>query len=115
MKGSLLFSSYPFITSEKATLTRVTDMDLEALWQILSDEDSHRFTPEAALRSHRECAAKLRQFVYQLYNAHALFVLFVKGCTYTDFLCRIYVGNGVFDIFIGEDQLNIMPVRGKVK
>ena len=49
MKGSLLFSSYPFITSEKATLTRVTDMDLEALWQILSDEDSHRFTPEAAL------------------------------------------------------------------
>ena len=45
MKGSLLFSSYPFITSEKATLTRVTDMDLEALWQILSDEDSHRFTP----------------------------------------------------------------------
>ena len=62
MKGSLLFSSYPFITSEKATLTRVTDMDLEALWQILSDEDSHRFTPEAALRSHRECAAKLRQF-----------------------------------------------------
>ena len=54
MKGSLLFSSYPFITSEKATLTRVTDMDLEALWQILSDEDSHRFTPEAALRSHRE-------------------------------------------------------------
>ena len=43
-------------------MTRVTDMDLEALWQILSDEDSHRFTPEAALRSHRECAAKLRQF-----------------------------------------------------
>ena len=63
MKGSLLFSSYPFISSKKVTLTRVTDMDLEALWQILGDEDSHRFTPEAALRSqdamatvpHAEC------------------------------------------------------------
>ena len=58
MKGSLLFSSYPFITSEKATLTRVTDMDLEALWQILSDEDSHRFTPEGALRSPRKINPK---------------------------------------------------------
>ena len=38
MKGSLLFSSYPFISSKKVTLTRVTDMDLEALWQILGDE-----------------------------------------------------------------------------
>lgn len=62
MKGSLLFSSYPFISSKKVTLTRVTDMDLEALWQILGDEDSHRFTPEGALRSPRECAARLRQF-----------------------------------------------------
>ncbi len=62
MKSSLLFSSYPFISSEKVTLTRVTDMDLDALWQILSDEDSHRFTPEAALVTPRECGAKLRQF-----------------------------------------------------
>ena len=62
MKSSLLFSSYPFITGEKVTLTRVTDMDNESLWQIFSDEDSHRFTPEGALRSPRECAAKLRQY-----------------------------------------------------
>ena len=62
MKSSLLFSSYPFITSEKSTLTHITDMDLDALWQILSDEDSHRFTPEGAVRTPRECAAKLRQF-----------------------------------------------------
>ena len=44
MKSSLLFSSYPFITGEKVTLTRVTDMDNESLWQIFSVEDSHRFT-----------------------------------------------------------------------
>lgn len=43
-----------------------------------------------------QSAAKLRQFAYQLYNTYALFVLFVKGCSYTDFLCRIYVCNGIF-------------------
>lgn len=62
MKSSLLFSSYPFISSEKTTLTHITDMDSEALWRILSDEDSHRFTPEAAVQTPRECAAKLRRF-----------------------------------------------------
>ena len=62
MKTSLLFSSYPFISGEKVTLTRVTDMDAEALWLLLSDEDTHRFTPEGAVHSSRECAARLRQF-----------------------------------------------------
>ena len=62
MKTSLLFSSYPFINSEKVTLTRITDMDLEALWQILGDEESHRFTAEGPLDSHRECARRLRRF-----------------------------------------------------
>ncbi len=49
-----------------------------------------------------QSAAKLCQLVYQLYNAYALFVLFIKGCSCTDLLRRIYVGNGVFDIFIGK-------------
>jgi len=62
VKTSLLFSSYPFINSEKVTLTRITDMDLEALWQILGDEESHRFTAEGPLDSHRECARRLRRF-----------------------------------------------------
>ena len=62
MKTSLLFSSYPFISGEKVTLTRVTDMDAEAPWLLLSDEDTHRFTPEGAVHSSRECAARLRQF-----------------------------------------------------
>ena len=68
-----------------------------------------------ALLVDHQSAAKLRQLAYQLYNAYTLFVLFIKGCSYTDFLCRIYVSNGVFDIFIGEDLLNVMPISGKVK
>lgn len=62
MNTSLLFSSYPFINSEKVTLTRVTDMDLEALWQILGDEESHRFTADGPLDSRRECARRMRRF-----------------------------------------------------
>ena len=58
-----------------------------------------------------QSAAKLRQFAYQLYNAYALLVLFIKGSSYTDFLCRIYVGNGVFNVFIGKDLLNILSVN----
>ena len=44
-------------------------------------------------------AAKLRQLVYQLYNAYALLVLFIKGGSYADFLRCLYVGNGIVRIF----------------
>lgn len=61
MKTSLLFSSFPFISSEKVTLTRMTEMDLSDLWEIMGDDENYRFAPTAALRSPGECAAKLRQ------------------------------------------------------
>lgn len=61
MKTNLLFSSYPFVTSEKVTLTRMTELDLDALWEIMGDEENYRFSPTAALLSPSECAAKLRQ------------------------------------------------------
>lgn len=61
MKTSLLFSSFPFMSSEKVTLTRMTELDLEAMWEIMGDEDNYRFAPTAALRSPAECALKLRQ------------------------------------------------------
>ncbi len=61
MKTNLLFSSFPFITSEKVTLTRMTELDLKDLWAIMGDEENYRFAPTAALRSPAECAAKLRQ------------------------------------------------------
>ncbi len=61
MKTNLLFSSFPFITSEKVTLSRMTELDLNALWEIMGDDENYRFAPTAALRSPAECAAKLRQ------------------------------------------------------
>lgn len=61
MKTSLLFSSFPFIASEKVTLTRMTELDLNAMWEIMGDEENYRFAPTAALRSPTECGLKLRQ------------------------------------------------------
>lgn len=61
MKTSLLFSSFPFISSEKVTLTRMTELDLNDMWEIMGDDDNYRFAPTAALRSPAECALKLRQ------------------------------------------------------
>ena len=34
MNTDLLFSSYPFISGDRVTLTRITELDLEALWDI---------------------------------------------------------------------------------
>ena len=61
MKTSLLFSSFPFIASEKVTLTRMTELDLNAMWEIMGDEENYRFAPTAALRTPTECGLKLRQ------------------------------------------------------
>ncbi len=61
MKTNLLFSSFPFIASEKVTLTRMTELDLKDLWRIMGDDENYRFAPTAALRSPSECAGKLKQ------------------------------------------------------
>lgn len=61
MKTSLLFSSFPFISSDKVTLTRMTELDLAGLWEIMGDEENYRFSPTAALLSPDECVTKLRR------------------------------------------------------
>ena len=61
MNTDLLFSSYPFITSEKVTLTRISELDLSRLWEILGDEGNYRFRPTAPLASPGECAGQLRR------------------------------------------------------
>lgn len=61
MKTSLLFSSFPFITGDKVTLTRMTELDLRSLWEILGDEENFRFAPTAAIQTKAGCAAKFRQ------------------------------------------------------
>ena len=47
MKSSLLFSSYPFITSEKATLTRITDMDMMGFGKSSATRTATALPPKA--------------------------------------------------------------------
>ena len=77
MKTSLLFSSFPFIASEKVTLTRMTELDLNAMWEIMGDDDNYRFAPTAALRSPAECVLKLRQ-IEALFRDKAAITLILR-------------------------------------
>ena len=68
-----------------------------------------------AVFENHQSAAKLSQFAYQLYDAHTLFVLFIKNGCHAEFLRCLYVGNGVLCVFSGEDLLNVTPVGRKIK
>ena len=61
MKYDLLFSGFPFIKGDKVTLSRMTEMDIKALWSIISDEENYRYLSTAAAASPPECKIRLRQ------------------------------------------------------
>lgn len=74
MKTQLLFSSFPFLSGDKVTLARMTELDLKNLWLVMGDEENFRYTPTAALRSPNECVRKLRQ-AEALFREHRAIVL----------------------------------------
>lgn len=74
MKTNLLFSSFPFMTSDKVTLCRMTEPDLPALWPILGDEENYRFMPTAEAKSQRECGLYLRQAEQLFKERRAVFL-----------------------------------------
>ncbi|WP_159459783.1 GNAT family N-acetyltransferase [Scatolibacter rhodanostii] len=61
MKTNLLFATWPFLKSEKVTLSQITETDLESLWKILSDDENFRFNPNAASATMAEAATKIKQ------------------------------------------------------
>lgn len=103
MKTDLLFSSFPFISGDKVTLSRMTDLDLKALWSIMGDEDNYRFAPTAALLSPGECAAKLRQ-AESLFREHRAVVL---GIYPNDREHRLV---GTFEIFDVDPKVEAVTV-----
>lgn len=62
MNTSLLFSSFPFIPGSTVTLSRMTDLDLEALWAVLGDEENFRYAPTGPLPSPALCPQRLIQY-----------------------------------------------------
>lgn len=51
MNSNLLFTHYPFISGDRVTLTKVTELDLRSLWEIMSDDENYRYTPTEAIQS----------------------------------------------------------------
>ena len=61
MKKDLLFSNFPFISNNHVTLSRITDLDLNSLWEILGNEDNFEFLPESALKISSDARYRLMQ------------------------------------------------------
>lgn len=62
MNTSLLFSSFPFIAGRNVTLSRMTEVDAEALWAVLGDEENFRYAPTAPLPSPALCAQRIARY-----------------------------------------------------
>lgn len=61
MNTALLFSSFPFISCEEITLSRITETDAPALWEIMGDDENFRYSPTGALSTINEVPIKIRQ------------------------------------------------------
>lgn len=104
MKTDLLFSSYPFITGEKVTLSRMTELDLRSLWEIMGDDENYRYAPTAALRSFSECAPKLRQAETLFRDKKAV----ILGIYPNDDMHQLV---GVFEIFDISKEVESATIR----
>lgn len=54
MKTDLLFSNFPYISRGNITISKISDMDLASLWNIMGNDDNFIFAPTGALRSQEE-------------------------------------------------------------
>lgn len=61
MKTSMLFSTFPFITSERVTLSRMMETDAKSLWEVMSDDENYRYNPDGALRTIEDVILKIQQ------------------------------------------------------
>lgn len=104
MNIKLLFSSYPFITGHGVTLARMTDLDLEALWDVMGDEENFRYAPTGPLSHPSQCQVKLLQGEAMFRDRIAIILgIYPKGG-----------GNrmaGVFEIYSIDPQTESATIR----
>lgn len=104
MNTSLLFSSFPFITGQNVTLSRMTDMDAEALWDVLGDEENFRYAPTGPLASPMLCGQRMARYEAMFRDRVAI----VLG---------IYPGGGgsplggIFELYNFDPQIESVTVR----
>lgn len=61
MKLNLLFSSFPFLSCDTVTISRITATDMQSLWEIMSDDENYRYSPTGALHTIAEIRTKIAQ------------------------------------------------------
>lgn len=104
MNTSLLFSSFPFITGQNVTLSRMTDMDADALWDVLGDEENFRYAPTGPLVSPVLCGQRMARYEAMFRDRVAI----VLG---------IYPGGGgsplggIFELYNFDTQIESVTVR----
>lgn len=104
MNTSLLFSSFPFITGPNVTLSRMTDMDAEALWDVLGDEENFRYAPTGPLPSPILCGQRMARYEAMFRDRVAI----VLG---------IYPGGGgnplggIFEMYNFDTEIESVTVR----
>ena len=104
MNTSLLFSSFPFITGQNVTLSRMTDMDAEALWEVLGDEENFRYAPTAPLPSPVLCEGRMARYE-AMFRDRVAIVLGIYPCGGGNPL------GGIFEIYNVDPQIESVTVR----
>lgn len=104
MKTNLLFSSFPFITGDRVTLSKISELDLSAMWEIMGDEENYRYAPTAALAYPSECREELRRISARFRERRAV----VLGIYPNDIENKLI---GTFEIFAVDPQVEMVSVR----
>ena len=99
-----LFSSFPFITGQNVTLSRMTDMDAEALWEVLGDEENFRYAPTAPLPSPVLCEGRMARYE-AMFRDRVAIVLGIYPCGGGNPL------GGIFEIYNVDPQIESVTVR----
>ena len=104
MNTGLLFSSFPFIAGSGLSLTQMTDLDLDAMWEILGDEENFRYAPTGPLAYPELCMVKLRQ-TQALFNDRMAVMLGIYPIGGSGRL------SGIFEIYNIDPQTRSVTVR----
>ena len=106
MNTKLLFSSFPFIVGKSVTLTHITDLDEDALWNIMSDDDVYKYSPTEAVQSRYEVHESILKFNY-LFEAKKAIVLGIYSSEHLNKLVG-FVELYNFDFKLRAASINIM-------
>lgn len=103
MKTTMLFSTFPFILSDRVTLSRMSEIDAAALWEILGDDETYRYNPGSALKDASEVNEKIKKYDKLFTDRESV----VLGIFANDNLNRLLGTLQISDI---DDEVNCVTI-----